>query len=276
VREYLERRRDYTEIERHTLAVERCVETYISELQSQPKSTSEQHDVFRPYATVYWPVHCQAIGSDQLEVRLKDKVKRFLLQGCNAAPSFAKWTSTAMGLSRSSKLNHPQREILRAASNASTPLSWAARNGHSEIVKLLLEKDGIDVNSMDNYGRTPLSRAAENGHLDVVKLLLDKDSVDVDSKDSGRRTPLSWAVQNRHSEIVKLLLEKDGIKINFVDRDNQTPFTWAVERGYLDIVKLLLEKEGVNIDSKDSKYSRKPLSWAARNGHSKVVKLLLE
>ena len=41
-------------------------------------------------------------------------------------------------------------------------------------MKLLLEKDGIDLNSTDTeFGRTALSYAAENGHEPVVKLLLE-------------------------------------------------------------------------------------------------------
>lgn len=100
VREYLESRGDYTEIETHTLALERCVDIYISELRPQPKLVIEQNDVFRPYATLYWPVHCQTIGSDQLGVRTKDKVRQFLFQGCKAAPSFTKWTLATTELSQ--------------------------------------------------------------------------------------------------------------------------------------------------------------------------------
>jgi ankyrin repeat protein len=52
-----------------------------------------------------------------------------------------------------------------------TPLSWAARNGHEAVVKLLVETGKADVDSRDNYGQTLLSWAAGNGHEAVVKLL---------------------------------------------------------------------------------------------------------
>src|SRR5947209_19882078 len=47
VREYLEGREDYTKIEIHILALERCIDTYITELQPELESTIEQNDVFR-------------------------------------------------------------------------------------------------------------------------------------------------------------------------------------------------------------------------------------
>ena len=78
------------------------------------------------------------------------------------------------------------------------------------MVKLLLAKDGVDVNSKDSDGRTPLSCAAEKGHEAVVKLLLAKDG----------RTPLSWAV-------VKLLLAKDRVDMNSQDDYGRTPLSWA-------------------------------------------------
>jgi ankyrin repeat protein len=42
---------------------------------------------------------------------------------------------------------------------------------------------GIDLNSKDNDGRTPLSWALRNGYEAVMKLLLAKVGIDLNSKD---------------------------------------------------------------------------------------------
>ena len=157
-----------------------------------------------------------------------------------------------------------------------TPLSWAAEYGYEEVVKLLLAKDDVDLDSRnDRFGRTPLSWAAENGHKEVVELLLAKHGVDPDSRDSDGRTPLLWAAQYGHKEVVKLLLAKYGVNPDSKDSDGRTPLLWAVEYGYEEVVKLLLTKDDVDLDSRDDRFGRTPLSWAAKNGCKEVVELLL-
>jgi len=67
-----------------------------------------------------------------------------------------------------------------------TPLSWAARCGHEEVVKLLLEKSAELESKDDRWGQTPLSWAARGGHEAVVQLLLAKEGVDPNSKERER------------------------------------------------------------------------------------------
>ena len=45
------------------------------------------------------------------------------------------------------------------------PLMWAARNGHEEVVRVILRSKHIQPDQPDAYsGRTALAWAAENGH----------------------------------------------------------------------------------------------------------------
>ena len=52
----------------------------------------------------------------------------------------------------------------------------AAQQGLLDRLGRLLEKGG-EVNTKDKFGRTPLMLASINGHTEVVKLLLDKTQI---------------------------------------------------------------------------------------------------
>jgi ankyrin repeat protein len=88
---------------------------------------------------------------------------------------------------------------------------FAAECGDEVMVKLLLEKGGVDINSKDMEGRTVLSLAAGSGHEAVVKLLLEQCDVDVNSRDNEGRTPLLFAAGVGHEAIAQMLLEKGGV-----------------------------------------------------------------
>ncbi len=50
---------------------------------------------------------------------------------------------------------------------------YASKWDHEEIVKMLLGKDNIEINQIDNIGWTALMLASEEGHKEIVKMLLD-------------------------------------------------------------------------------------------------------
>ncbi|KFZ23699.1 hypothetical protein V502_01827 [Pseudogymnoascus sp. VKM F-4520 (FW-2644)] len=151
-----------------------------------------------------------------------------------------------------------------------TPLSWAAGNGHEDVVKLLLVNNA-EVNLKDTlYGQTPLSWAS--GHGTVVKLLL-VNGAEIDSKDITGRTPLSLAANTGQEAVLKLLIEK-GADVNLENIYNRAPLSYAAEDGHEAISKLLLA-DNADVNLKDTWLSRTPLMWAAANGHEAVVKLLL-
>jgi len=136
----------------------------------------------------------------------------------------------------SAKDIHPDQPDRRGR----TPLSWAARNGHTEVVKALLSDGRVDPNRQDNGGLTPLSWAAENGHTEVVKILLSDGRTDPDRQDNDGITPLSCAAGNGHTEIVKILLSDGRVNPDRQDNGGQTPLSLAAKNGYTEVVKILL------------------------------------
>ena len=75
--------------------------------------------------------------------------------------------------------------------DGSTPILYAAGNGHGDVVRLLM-KLGADINKADNDGETPLHGAALNGHGDVIQMLV-AGGADVNKATKYGSTPLDVA-----------------------------------------------------------------------------------
>jgi ankyrin repeat protein len=72
-----------------------------------------------------------------------------------------------------------------------TPLHYAADEGHTEVVELLIA-NGADVNAEDEEGWTPFHLAAYWGGKDIVELLIAA-GADVNAKNNWIGTPLDIA-----------------------------------------------------------------------------------
>jgi len=75
-------------------------------------------------------------------------------------------------------------------------LLLACKEGNVEKINQLLQKD-INLNCQDkeNGDRTPLDYACRFGHIEVVKLLLNDERVDVNKINKGYATPFYMLVK---------------------------------------------------------------------------------
>jgi hypothetical protein len=102
----------------------------------------------------------------------------------------------------------------------STALHLAARHGHSEIARILIDK-GATVDARDVNNCTPLMWAAKGGHSEVVRALLDANSK-IDAKDNRDWTALHFACDRGHAGLAQLLIDR-GADRNAKNRDGRTP-----------------------------------------------------
>ena len=159
-----------------------------------------------------------------------------------------------------------------------TPLMFASRRGHLEVVKQLLFF-GADVNKKDKRGRTAMVEAIEHAHEVVVDALLQEKALrinqDLGSKGAPDRTALMIAANLEHASIVTKLLSHPDIQINKQNTEGMTALIYAVRTMSLQTVESLLDNKDINVSLVDRNRGWSALTFAALQGQEEVVGLLL-
>ncbi|MDE7298580.1 MAG: ankyrin repeat domain-containing protein [Lachnospiraceae bacterium] len=145
--------------------------------------------------------------------------------------------------------------------NGVSAVHWAARNGHLEMMKIMLEK-GVDPNLTQDQpaeaGNTPLHVACIYGHSDIVKLL-EENGGDSSLQNVNGEIPAHHAVMKKkfggdlnaeqRAEVLRALGTLDGVR-----NDGKTPLMLLQFLDINTVTKLLpifLEK-GVDVNAVDN------------------------
>ncbi|KAF0704611.1 hypothetical protein As57867_007285, partial [Aphanomyces stellatus] len=156
-----------------------------------------------------------------------------------------------------------------------TALAYACKLGRNDAVAFLLTRDNIQVNDRSCwYGKSALLYASENGHAEVVRILLDYGGIDINLVSKSGKSALMYASENGHGKVVRMLLDHDGVDINLVNKFGKSALMYASENGHAEAVRMLLN-HGVDINVVNE-YGKSALMYATLNGHAKVVLMLLD
>lgn len=146
-----------------------------------------------------------------------------------------------------------------------TALMYAARGGHANVLRRLLEPDGLNVDERNKEHATALYIACREGHTECVRLLVEA-GADVNITTKTRRRPLHCASMNNHVGVARLLLEH-GAEFEATDVSGLTAWHEVAEGGHMECLELFLALGHLPHTAVGNLVGRKPLHFAVMEGH---------
>ena len=149
-----------------------------------------------------------------------------------------------------------------------TQLINSAGNGDLEGVKQALDK-GAEVNGKEpQIGATALIAASIMGHTEIMKLLVEKEA-NVNAADNNAFTPLIYSAAKGNVEGIKLLLEH-GANVDTRNANGETALIRAAGEGHADVVRILIEK-GADLNIKNQLILLRQQRYMAQTLVEKVI-----
>ena len=160
-----------------------------------------------------------------------------------------------------------------AAEDSFKPCLHAAKKGYIRVVQILMQYKA-DIRQSNTERQTALHLAAQNGHVNVTELLLEH-AADVAARDWMGRTALHLASLNGHKQVVEILAQfEPNPGVDILDDDNNTPLILVSKRGHSSAVENLLQRGATadltGIDGHTALYG------AAANGHETTAEIILQ
>ncbi|KAK7445071.1 hypothetical protein VKT23_014933 [Stygiomarasmius scandens] len=219
-------------------------------------------------------VHTAGWGDAPLSVAVQRKhmqvIKLLIQSGANVYP--------LLDAIRHGQLDTVELLMLNDASHE-WALHAAAEYQKTDVMRFVLDTEGVDVNTKGAFGTTPLQDAACGGEENIIKLLIEK-GADVNAEGGRYGTALQAAACWGQLGAVKLLIAK-GANINAKAGREGTALEAAAHEGHLDIVRFLLEN-GADVNTKWGKYgsaiqaaeATSELWWVSEETRKSIIDLL--
>ncbi|KAL5248765.1 hypothetical protein ACHWQZ_G017821 [Mnemiopsis leidyi] len=169
----------------------------------------------------------------------------------------------------------PKTQINVSDQEGNTCLTYAAKEGHVSVVRLLL-KHGADPEQTNSYGWTPLMQASVNGHVRCVKCLLEF-GADALHKNLFKQTSLVLAAARGHNDILQSIITSTS-QSRKEEREYKDQLCealcYSAFHGNISTVKLLLHYNAeISKSIRDTDWT--PLLYGLFSGHLPTCRTLL-
>jgi ankyrin repeat protein len=155
-----------------------------------------------------------------------------------------------------------------------TALVTAIVSGRTDVVRWLLEIDGLDVNHADATGAAALHHAARLGSVAAVEALMSYPGADWIAQDHLGRTPLMDAARHGNARVVEALLRSADAGVNMVDVDRRTALHHGVVASSPEVVQLLLDRPDINLAIRQGPDGMTALELARISGDDRLASMI--
>jgi ankyrin repeat protein len=132
--------------------------------------------------------------------------------------------------------------------NNKTALLVAVEKNNKDMTELLIAH-GANVNVQNDDGDTALHLAVDNNYLDLVRLLVNVNGIDFDVRNNDGDIVLHSAVEGDDIVTIELLLTK-GANVKVEGKNGNTALHLASAKGKIDVVEVLLA-HGADVNAKN-------------------------
>ncbi|XP_067661695.1 ankyrin repeat domain-containing protein 50-like [Haliotis asinina] len=149
-----------------------------------------------------------------------------------------------------------------------TPLMVAACEGHIAVFDLLTSRSA-DVHLVDEQKSNILHIACMCGKVKMVKHIISKNIVYINSKGPWMRTVLMLTAEKGNVELAKFIVTKGG-DMSLVDSNENNLLHIACSNGHVEMVKYILRESSVSLETKNW-FNMTPQMIAQRKNKMKLI-----
>ncbi|KAL4601426.1 hypothetical protein ACB092_11G272400 [Castanea dentata] len=152
---------------------------------------------------------------------------------------------------------------------ADTPLHMAASAGQIPFAMEMMGLKPSFARKLNQNGFSPIHLALQNGHTELVRRLLQIDGDLVHVKGRERLTPLHHIVESgKHLDLLEEFLLVCPDSVVDVTGQNETTLHIALKYNRLEVFKFLVTWLGLNVYKNAKSYQRTVLNWKDDEGNT--------